>query len=180
MTPSLAADAKAALVPRLAEELLGRATADGPVVFEIPIGRTDKVDVIVIWDLFRQLSEEDRSEVIYEAYARCDEARTEGMPLIPRITSAIGVTAQEALEMNLLRYRVSFHGHVKKKDSESIRDAMRAEGLMNAYAAGKKPEAASGLTIYLPTRQIAENALARLQKQFSSLGSWSLGESLSE
>ena len=57
-----------ALLDQLSRELAGQATENGPVVFEIPLDQTDKMDVLVVWEAWKDVPSEIRSDVILEAY----------------------------------------------------------------------------------------------------------------
>ena len=65
------------------EGLAGQATENGPVVDEIPLDQTDKMDVLVVWAAWQDVPSEIRSDVILEAnkYALAlPESRRSGFP----------------------------------------------------------------------------------------------------
>ena len=61
-------------------------TDHGPVLFEVPIGRSDKFDVIAVWQAWDEFSSEERSDIILSAYQ--DRAH--------QVSLAMGVTPQQA------------------------------------------------------------------------------------
>ena len=71
-TTELPSEDRAKLLGTLVRELSGQAASGGPVIFEIPLDSTNKVDVLVVWDAFRDLRSEDRTDLILDAY----DART--------------------------------------------------------------------------------------------------------
>ncbi len=58
------------LADLLVKELLGERSRMGPVIFELPTDQPDQVDVIVVWEAWKSLPTEVRSEVVRDAYNR--------------------------------------------------------------------------------------------------------------
>jgi hypothetical protein len=80
---------------RLAQELGGQETAGQPIVYLEPTLEAP-TRVVVVWDEWRELSLEDRSRIILDAYhdASGDEAML-------RIVVAMGLTSPEAERMGI-------------------------------------------------------------------------------
>src|ERR1700691_4204106 len=83
-----------AMVAQLAKELAGETTEQGPVVFEIPLEGTEKFDALVVWDKWKEISSQTRSEIILAAYKEKKEL----------VAQPLGVTYKEAIDQNLLPY----------------------------------------------------------------------------
>src|SRR4051812_17307817 len=154
-----AARSRESLVEQLDRELHGEATADPrPVVFEVPINRNQtSIHVIVVWDSWEGVSPEDRAAVIIEAYERWDALGSPDEAMARRITAAIGVTAEEAIQMNLLPYQISptiVAGLTDREDVQrKVREAMAEEGAI---------ESAGGPLLAFPSRPMAEEAYRKL------------------
>ena len=89
-------DRRKSLVDRLVAERRGKAGPAGPVIFEIPLPQPDSLDVVVVWDEWKQIRSEDRTQLIKEAYHDKSD----------NVALALGVTYQEAIEQGVLPYRV--------------------------------------------------------------------------
>src|SRR5438105_4577593 len=113
-------DRRKQLVEQLKTELEGTVTADGPLIFEIPLPESLQWDILVVWDKFHGLGSGDRSNVIREAYTDKE---------IP-ISLAMGVTQREALDQNSLPYAVIPSLPGRKKEMSKLREAMNSEGLL--------------------------------------------------
>jgi len=154
-TTALTAERRAQLRERLARELSGQGTPDGPLIFEIPLEQSDKLDVIVVWKEFEGLRAEDRSQVILDAYQdRRDQ-----------VAMAMGVTYQETIDQQLLPYAVipiTRHGEA---DPNEIRKAMLEEG--GVALADQK------IDLRFPTMAMAEAAHHRLCERLPQ-GYWSI------
>ncbi len=176
-TTELPSEDRAKLLGTLVRELSGQAASGGPVIFEIPLDSTNKVDVLVVWDAFRDLRSEDRTDLILDAY---DARRGE-------IAQALGVTHEEAFDQNLLPYSVvpmarlrqaspvgGVHGDFPRVapnaksgevDPEELRSAMIDQGGI-ALPDGR-------VVLRLPTMVMAEAAHRRLC-EILPRGYWSL------
>ncbi len=64
------ATVKEHLADLLVKELMGERIRYGPVIFELPTERPDRVDVIVCWEDWKSLPVEARHDVVRNAYAR--------------------------------------------------------------------------------------------------------------
>ena len=64
----LTEDQRHSLVSLLNNERNGHLTPGGPVIFEIPLEQSDKLDVMVVSDAWRGIRSEDRTKLIQQAY----------------------------------------------------------------------------------------------------------------
>jgi hypothetical protein len=164
--PSLTDDQRNALLQKLENELAGSSSSSGlamwdnPLIFEIPLerldGTLDRIDVIVVWDAFRNLRSEERTGLILEAYGDRESS----------ISQALGVTHDEMMDQALLPYRMMHMEHPGEVDLHVINNAMLDEG---GFMIGNRAE------LLLPTRRMAEAALARLNERVPN-GRWAIGE----
>jgi hypothetical protein len=143
-----------ALVESLRKELSGKPVAEGPVVYEIPLG-DDRIDVLVVWQVWRSIRASDRSAIIMDAYG----------PKTKNIAQALGVTYEEALDQQLLPYAVVPIVRPGEADETELRRVMRAEGAFSLF--GDK------LDLRFPTMEMAEFALRKLAKKMPN-GYWSV------
>lgn len=60
------------LADLLVKELMGERSRTGPVIFELPSDRPDQVDVILVWEAWKSLPTDARSEVVSDAYGRLE------------------------------------------------------------------------------------------------------------
>jgi hypothetical protein len=151
----LAPDVFDELTDRLAREIHQR-TDDGPLIFEQEIADTATFHVIVVWQRWVDVPEELRNSIFLEAYTRSDP------DFASKITIAVGVTMEEAIDMNLLPFQIiTLRKEGDPVTIEQVRDAMQHEG--GTYAAG-------GWQLRFPTRELAEEALARLRQILA--GDW--------
>jgi hypothetical protein len=112
------------LVKRLAQELTAPGKEVQPLILEQVIEATGSRHVHVIWDEWKGLSDEQRSAVILQAYAE-----VEGAKAAPEITLASGVTAEEALSLGLLPYKVvpMRKRHESEPPAAAYKKALKAE-----------------------------------------------------
>ncbi|MGA2063524.1 MAG: hypothetical protein ABSG86_01070 [Thermoguttaceae bacterium] len=96
--PPLSSQRRQSLVERLAGEIRGTGDwpAPLPVIFETPFEALKKIDVLVVWEEWRDVRPDDRTEVILDAYG---EERQ-------KVSQAMGVTYQEAMQQQLLPYAI--------------------------------------------------------------------------
>ncbi len=141
--------------PALTAELVAELRADRaggqPRIEEQHFPTTSAIRVSVFWDRWATLPDEDRSEVILQAYEQ-----VEGKEYRDRIALALGLTFPEAYESGLLPYQVL--ALLRKDDPvswEACRDAMLAEGASVLFAS-QKPE------LRFATEEEAEAARQRL------------------
>jgi hypothetical protein len=173
--PSLP-DLRGALVDQLAKELMGEHTRNSPYVFEMPTGLAEKVDVVVIWELWEILAPGDRASIIREAYAKhaadlaaavfaIDPANAAEMPAAPSVSISIGATYGEALAQGLLPY--SIHPTARPDvDPYVIRQLMKEAGAI---------ETPAGVELRFPDVHLATEALDGLIREMPEAG-WSLAD----
>jgi hypothetical protein len=137
---------------------IGKSTPGGPAIYEIPFDSWDRIDVIVVWDEFNQVSSMDRTNLIMEAYVGRQS----------KIAQALGVTYQEAIEQNLLPYAVQPMNGSGEVDTAELRKAMIEEGAM--LRPGDKIE------LRFPSKNMAKAAYQRLCKKIPQ-GAWLIRES---
>lgn len=168
-TRALTPEQRAHLREQLLDEFSGRGTPDGPLIFEIPLEQSDRFEVIVIWNEFEGVRAEDRELVILEAY---DE-------LAKRPSMALGVTAREADEQNLLPYMV-FSGTealAAMGEPVSVAPADLAEWHAAMIDEGGIVRDNRKVDLRFPTRAMAEDAQARLAERLPR-ARWSVSTKL--
>jgi hypothetical protein len=163
--------ARDSLVGQLVEELKNGGGPGGPVIFEIPIQGTDTYHIIVVWERW-ELSPEDRSSIILEAYERYDEAVGAEQAMSPKITLVISVTPDEAVGNNLLPYFLSPCPRLDPDGLhyDKIRKAMREAGAI---------ETSSGSRLSFPTKPMraeAEKELVSKTREIDPGIQWVRGE----
>ncbi len=98
------------LVKKLVQEFTASSPNLQPLILEEQIAPTRSRHVRVIWDTWKDLTDEQRTAVIMEAYKQA-----EGEEVADQITIAEGVTAQESLALGLLPFKVV---PMRKKDEK--------------------------------------------------------------
>ena len=126
-----------------------------PIVFEIPIELSDKKDVLVVWEAWRDIRSEDRSSIILEAYGEDGGS----------IAQALGVTYDEAIEQQVLPYAVQPMNRRGEADPEAVRNAMIRQG--GILFGDKKVD------LRFPSLQLAQDAFERLVQDLPT-GYWSI------
>jgi hypothetical protein len=89
------------LVKKLVQEFSATSPNLQPLILEERITATQSRHVRVIWDAWKDLRDEQRSDVIVEAYQQAEGEEAAG-----QITIAEGVTVPEALALGLLPFKV--------------------------------------------------------------------------
>ncbi|MHB1558295.1 MAG: hypothetical protein ACYC61_12615 [Isosphaeraceae bacterium] len=167
-TRALTRERRADLKERLAGELSGRGTPDGPLIFEIPLEQSDRFDAIVVWNEFAGARAEDRDQVILEAYG--DLGRRPSM--------AMGVTDREADDRNLLPYLVVSKTEVLAAVEDDSVDPADLHAWHNAMIEeGGIVSDGGAVALRFPTRTMAEDAQARLASRFPG-ARWSISTRL--
>jgi len=139
---------KDSLLSRLADERQGRSTQGGPVIFEIPLEQSDKLDVMVVWDAWQGVRSEDRTKLIQEAYREQQD----------NLALALGVTYEEAIEQGLLPFRVRMKfGSQPRFREEEIRSAYLSVGGF------VRPE--DIIELRYPSRTVAEETVRQLEER---------------
>jgi hypothetical protein len=126
---------------------------DGPVIFEVPAGSTDFVQVIVVWNRWSELPADVRSRIVIEAYERAG-VDVPDIVGADRISTIIPVTVGQALEMGVLSYSVQCNVHRSDPNYGRIQQLMKQEGAI---------ETDGGTDLRLPTVELAREARDRLQ-----------------
>jgi hypothetical protein len=150
-----------ALLQQLVNELVDRPEPNGPVVFEIPLEQTDKMDVLVVWQAFEGLRSEDRTGLILDAYEDKKD----------RVSQALGVTYQEAMDQQLLPYAVIPMTRPGEIDDAELRKAMLAEG--GLLLSDRKVD------LLFPVMAMAEAAHKRLCDRLPR-GYWSIAQTVGQ
>ena len=144
---TLTDDQRKTLLEALVNERAGKSSPEGPVIYEIPLELSDRVDILVVWDAFRDLRSEDRSALILEAYK--DQTA--------KIAQSLGVTRQEALEQFLLPYDVKAFSRFDNVNKSELHKAMLDEG---GFTLGD-----GKIALRFPTWAMAEEASLRLMQR---------------
>lgn len=147
------------LTAAIRRELHGENTLGGPVIFEIPLDDSGRMDVIVVWNEFESLRSHDREWLIMNAYGPDQGAQ---------IAQVIGVTVAEAIEQDLLPYSVYPVGAASATSNTIIADAMREMGAMTL------PD--GNLELRLPTLAIARQVRVRLEEKRVPNIAWALDQ----
>jgi hypothetical protein len=100
-TPRPPAPRNDKLVKKLAQELTTESGNLQPLILEERLPVTKSRHVHVIWDAWKDVPDEERANVILDAYTQ-----VEGEEAAEELTLAEGATPQEALALGLLPYKV--------------------------------------------------------------------------
>lgn len=101
ITPNAPSPKHERLVKKLAQEFAAASPHLQPLILEEQIPSTKSRHVRVIWDAWKDLTDEQRAAVIVDAYKEA-----EGPEAAEAITIAEGVTPPEALALGLLPFKV--------------------------------------------------------------------------
>jgi hypothetical protein len=143
------------LVNELAEELRRNRQFGQPRIEETEFS-TGAVRVYVFWDKWEGLPDQERVEVILDAYEQ-----VEGKAYRDRITLAAGWTFPEARELDLILYRVEPPPAARLASPETrarYHEAMRRLGASDLFGSGE-PE------LWVGTREEAEACRERLREE---------------
>lgn len=144
-----------ALIEQLTKELEGAPTATGPIVFELPLEQTDKMDVLVVWEAWKDVPSEIRSDIILSAYKESKN----------KISQPLGVTYREALDQHLLPYAVVPMTRGDEVDRKILRASMLKYGGI--------PLEGDKVDLRYPTLGMAEQAHRNLCDELPK-GYWSI------
>jgi hypothetical protein len=158
---SLTSERRKALRDELIDELSGKSSTDGPLIFEIPLEQSDKIDVIVVWNAFDGVRAEDSTGLILDAYT---DRKVE-------IALAMGVTYHEAVAQHLLPYTVVPMMKRGQVEPAALNKAMMEQGGV-ALSNGK-------VELRFPTMAMAEEAHQRLSERLPE-GYWSILETIGQ
>jgi hypothetical protein len=132
------------LVAQITGELNDNASPKGPVIFEIPLEQTGKIDVLVVWEAWKDIPSEIRSSIILDAYKKkADE-----------ISQPLGVTYPEAIEQHLLPYAIKPMARQNEAKPEELKAVMLEHGGI--------PLEGDRVDLRLPTLAMAEEIHRKL------------------
>ena len=144
-------DAK--LVERLVDELKANRESGQPFIYEQSFS-TGKVRVLVIWDDWKDLSLEQRTNIILSAIEQSD-----GKDYRARVALASGLTVPEGAAAGMLPYQIiTAHRKADEVTLEECRDAMLAEGASRLFGPNI-------VQLRFPTEDSAEACRERLIKK---------------
>jgi len=164
-TSVLPPETRASLLAKLKDEIDGKTTsAEGPVVFEIPMG-SECFDILVVWREWLGVRSEDRTALILEAYGDRQA----------NISQALGVTYEEAMQQQLLPYAVvSFLEENQEFASKACHgDPSEIKALLDKIRQAKRENDGIVLRdgrveLRFPDRKMAESAQLKLLAQKES------------
>jgi hypothetical protein len=136
---------------RLVEELTSPGTGLQPMILEERVRGTGSRHIHVIWDDWKGLSDEQRAEIVIDAYTQA-----EGEEAVSDITIAEGLTTEEALVLGLLPYVVE----PLAKEAMTRTDHRR----VFAEEAGRTLLGGNASQLRYPRREDANAAVKRLKK----------------
>jgi len=165
------------LADLLVKELMGERSRMGPVIFELPTDQPDQVDVIVVWEAWKSLPTEARSEVVrdaYERFARVLESSIHQIdpskprePLVPTPASVTCATWENLTSFDLLPYKIQPTAGEDEVDPEDVRLLMIEAGAIWTPC---------GVQLRFPIKEMATGVCARLMKEMPE-ARWSIVES---
>lgn len=138
------------LVSALAERVKAPGGAEEPFVLQDRVPQTRTRHVVVIWNEWANVDRDERSRVILDAYDRA------GVLGHDSITSAMGLTTQEALDLGYLPYSII----TMRKNSDPLSSA-ELERAMERIGGAQFRQGAL-LQVRFPPRELAEGAYRRL------------------
>jgi hypothetical protein len=142
-------------VKKLAQELKLPGTQPQPLILEEEVPATGSRHVHVIWDQWKKLPDEERTDVIIEAYGQA-----ESKEYAEQITIASGLTSAEALALGLLPWRLEPTLTQDERSEADCEQALRKEADFTLL--GVKHAMDHGLRY--ARREDADAALKRLQQ----------------
>ena len=150
-----------AMTTQLTKELAGEATDEGPVIFEIPLSGTDKIDALVVWEKWKakDVAPHTRSEMILAAYGQEKD----------KISLPLGVTYKEAMEQNLLPYAVVPMTRKNELPLAQVKAVMKKHG---AFVLDDDK-----IDLRFPTMEMARQAHQNLVDELPT-GYWSIVQSV--
>jgi len=159
--PVLKGEDRAALTAQLAKELAGKATENGPVIFEIPVSGGKKIDVLVVWEKWKEngIPSQTRSDIILAAYGKKKN----------KIAQPLGVTYVEAMEQNLLPYAVVPMARKNEVPADQLIAVMKQHG--GFVLEDNKVD------LRFPTLEMAQDAHAKLVDELPK-AYWSIVHSI--
>lgn len=141
------------LVERLAQELQAPGMDLQPLILEEEISSTGSRHVHVIWDEWKDVADDQRADVVVEAYVQA-----EGKETADNITLAEGVSPNEALALGLLPWKLlPSRKKAKRPGDDEYAKAIRGE-------AGNTLLGAKAKELRYARQEDAEAAVPRLTK----------------
>jgi hypothetical protein len=138
------------LVDQLTDELKSNREAGQPFIYEQTFA-TGRVKILVVWDDWKDLPLEDRTNIILAAVERSD-----GKEYRAKVALASGLTVPEAATAGMLPYQIITARRSRDKvTSEQCREAMLAEGASTLFG----PQS---LQLRFPTEESANACVKRL------------------
>ena len=154
------------LADQLLEELMGERSRMGPVIFELPTDQANQVDVIVVWEAWKSLPTEARSQVVRVAYQRFAKVLESSIHqndpskpmdlLVPSPASVTCATWDDLTTLDLLPYKI------QPTAAEDAFDPDDARLLMIEVGAIWTP---FGVQLRLPNREMATDVHTRLMTE---------------
>lgn len=165
------------LADLLVKELMGERSRMGPVIFELPTDRANQVDVIVLWEAWKSLPSEIRSDIVRDAYRRfatviessihrIDSTKLQE-PLAPAPASVTCATWEDLTTLDLLPYRIQPNAGEDEVDPEDVRLLMMEAGAIWTPL---------GPQLRFPNQEMAAEAYSRLIEEMPE-ARWSIVES---
>lgn len=141
------------LVKRLAQELMSPAGESQPFIIERQIEGTGTRHVHVIWDRWKTIRDEQRSDIIWDAYTEAEGKESDDIAL------ASGVTPAEALVFGLLPFKVVpvRRRHEPKPPAQKHEKARQGEARGTLLGADAEE-------LRYPSLELAIEAKSRLEK----------------
>ena len=165
------------LTDLLVKELMGERSRMGPVIFELPTDQANQVDVIVVWEAWKSLPPEARSEVVRDAYQRFARVLESSLHqidpnkprdlLVPTPASVTCATWDDLTTLDLLPYKI------QPTAGEDAFDPEDARLLMTEVGAIWTP---FGVQLRFPNKEMATDVYARLMMEMPE-ARWSIIES---
>ena len=165
------------LTDLLVKELMGERSRMGPVIFELPTDQANQVDVIVVWEAWKSLPPEARSEVVRDAYhrfARVLESSIHQIDpnkprdlLVPTPASVTCATWDDLTTLDLLPYKIQPTAGEDAVDLEDVRLLMIEAGAIWTPF---------GVQLRFPNEEMATDVYARLMAEMPE-ARWSIVES---
>lgn len=166
ITPNIPAPKHDRLVKKLVQEFTAASTHLQPLILEEQVPSTKSRHVRVIWDAWKDLTDEQRAAVIVDAYQEA-----EGPEAAAEITIAEGVTPHEALALGLLPFKVV---PTRKKNEPIPQEAYQATLAAAARYSLLGPKAKE---LRFARLEDAEEAVAGLQEALPG-SSWAVIEEI--
>ena len=165
------------LADQLVKELMGERSRMGPVIFELPTDQANQVDVIVVWEAWKSLPIEARSEVVRDAYDRFARVLESSIhqidpskplePLVPTPASVTCATWDDLTTSDLLPYKIQPTAGEDEVDPEDVRLLMIEAGpIWTPF----------GVQLRFPNKEMATDVYVRLMEEMPE-ARWSIVDS---